>query len=67
MSRQPSEATELKKLRREVRQLRSEAADLRMSLFRWTQRTKEAEASEREWRERFDILLRNTEGRVIKS
>lgn len=60
MSRQPSEATQIRALRKELSQSRLD----RLTLFKVSTehecRANKAEQELKEWKERFDLLLRRT-------
>ena len=58
MSKLPSEATQIRYLKRELSDLRSELANALTSTATYRARATKAEREAAEWKQRFDILLR---------
>lgn len=63
MSRAPSEATQIKNLRRDLNELRGELTRTQAAMSTYRTRATKAEQECAEWKERFDILLRRDESK----
>ena len=60
MSRQPSEATQLRKLNAELKCYREQVARLQAESKTFLGRALTAEVEARDWKRRFDLLLEHT-------
>ena len=60
MSRMPSDATQLRNVRREVKALKAERAQLVGEREQYRARATKAELEAADWRRRFDMLLLRT-------
>jgi len=58
VSKLPSEATQIRTLKRQLAQAQSESASHAISSVQYRQRATKAEQEAKEWKDRFDLLLR---------
>lgn len=59
MSKKPSAETELRHVRRDLRLARQQLADINQKSAEWAARATRAERELKEWKDRFDLLLRS--------
>lgn len=64
MSKAPSEATQIRNLKRDLTEARSVNSNCLRSLGEYRSRATKAEQEAKEWRDRFDTLLRVTEAKL---